>query len=281
MNRPALSQEIRSFPDTPGVYLFFGTSDLLLYVGKSKTLRTRIRSHFSSRDERWLSRKIRRIELRQTAGELGALLLESKLIKELRPMYNVAARQGRRIVIARRAVTRAGYAGVELEAVESLRPEDAPGFLGVFKHTTQAKEYLAGIARSHRLCPKLLGLEQSRGYCFSYHLGRCDGACNGEEDPASYNVRLESAFEERRIKAWPFAGSVVVEERSSDEALSESFLIDNWCLLSSTLQPSAITPKTQSQNHRFDYDSYKILYRFLTDPENQKLMKSEGKDLEG
>src|SRR5512140_79521 len=178
MNKKSLA----SFPATPGVYLFYGAEDMLLYVGKSKTLRARIRSHFAARDERWLMRRIHRIEVRETAGELGALLLESRLIKELRPMYNVRSRQPRRIILARRAENEQGYATVKLEAIDYLDIKPGSPILGIFKHKTQAKEFLDTVAKTHRLCPKLLRLENSSGYCFSYHLRRCDGACMGEED---------------------------------------------------------------------------------------------------
>lgn len=260
-----LRSSISAFPDTPGVYLFFGSGDLLLYVGKSKTLRSRIRAHFSSRQERWLCRRVKKIEVRQTPGELGALLLESKLIKELRPLHNVAAKRRRRIVIARRVSVNGGYAAVSLESVDRLTPSHAGVLLGIFKHTTQAKVYLATIARTYRLCPKLLRIEQSRGYCFSYHLGRCNGACAGEEDPEAYNKRLESAFEERRIKAWPFEGSVIIEEQSSDSGEKEKFFIDNWCLLASSRIREGRKTTDVYDSHRFDYDSYKILYAFLSD----------------
>ncbi len=266
MAASSLRSSIIALPDSSGVYLFYGSGDQLLYVGKSKTLRSRIRAHFSSREERWLCRRIKRIEIRQTPGELGALLLESRLIKELRPLHNVAAKRRRRIVIARRIELRGDYTGVALESVDHLTPSDAGLILGIFKHTTQAKEYLAGIARTHRLCPKLLRIEQSRGHCFSYHLGRCDGACAGEEDPAQYNKRLEAAFEERRIKAWPFSGSVIVEERSESGVGRESFFIDNWCLLASSRIQEDERIDNVYDAHRFDYDSYKILYSYLSDP---------------
>ena len=204
-----------------------------MYVGKSKAIRARIRSHFAARDERWLLKRIHRIEVRETAGELGALLLESQLIKELRPMYNVRSRQPRRIIIARRVDNEKGFATVKLEAIDYLDIKPNSPILGIFKHKTQAKEFLDAIAKTHRLCPKLLRLENSSGYCFSYHLGRCDGACMGEEDVAAYNTRVEAAFGARRIIAWPFEGAVIIEEVSKDKKLREIFVIDNWCLVAS------------------------------------------------
>jgi len=243
---------ITVLPTTPGVYLFYGADDILLYVGKSKAIRARVRSHFATRDERWLTKRIRRIEAHETAGELGALLLESRFIKELRPMYNVRSRQPRRIIIARRVDNEQGYATVKLEAVDylDLKP-DAP-ILGIFKHKTQAKEFLDTISKTHRLCSKLLRLETSRGCCFPYHLGLCDGACIGEEDPAAYNARVDAAFEARRIIAWPFDGPVIVEEISKDKKLREMFVIDNWCLVSSAVANSkqGVSPNSVNSDLR-------------------------------
>jgi DNA polymerase-3 subunit epsilon len=255
------------------VYLFYGPLDELLYVGKSKAIRTRVRSHFSSADERWLCRKVTRVEVRETAGELGALLLESQLIKELRPMFNVASRQRRRIIIARPSTNAQGYTVVNLDAVDSLDVKKTEPILGVFKHKTQAKEYLDLIAKTHRLCPKLLRLEVARGYCFSYHLGQCGGACMGEEDPEQYNARVEEAFEARRIKAWPYDGGVVVEERSKKNSQREFFLIDNWCLVTSFKSVGEESEKSARVQHRFDYDSYKILLSYVMDPQNHESIR--------
>jgi len=261
---------ILSLPTTPGVYLFYGEEDVLLYVGKSKIIRARVRTHFTARDERWLTRRIRRIEARETAGELGALLLESQLIKELRPMYNVRSRQPRRIIVARRIENERGYATVKLQPVDYLELIPDSPILGIFKHTKQAKEFLETISKTHQLCLKLLRLEQSRGCCFSYHLGQCKGACIGEEDPKIYNARVDAAFEARRIIAWPFKGPVTIEEVSKNKKLSEKFIIDNWCLIGSGQTTASSSPR------RFDYDSYKILYSYLTEASNNDRIQESG-----
>jgi DNA polymerase III subunit epsilon len=270
-------ETMAGLPDTSGVYLFYGPLGELLYVGKSKSVRTRVRSHFSAPEKRWLYRKIHRVEVRETAGELGALLLESQLIKELRPMFNVASRRRRRIIIARRLTNPEGYFVVRLEPVDYLDVIKEEPVLGIFKHKTQAKEFLATISKSHRLCPKLLRLETARRHCFSYHLGQCDGACMGEEDPKLYNARLEQAFESRRIKAWPYGGGVAVEERSVRGSHQEIFLIDNWCLVASFTSSGGSFEKSDKEQRRFDYDSYKILYAYMTDPQNLQSIKPLGR----
>ncbi len=256
---------IDHIPNTPGVYLFYGESGELLYVGKSKTMRTRVQSHFSSPDERRLCRHVHRIDVQKTAGELGALLLESRLIKDLRPLYNVRSRQKRRIILARRIVNDAGYHGIALEAVTHIEPANGDPIMGIFKNREQARGFLSVIAREHCLCQKLLGLERTTRFCFSFHLHQCNGACMGLEDPRVYNARLEQAFENRRIQAWPFEGGIIIEERSDDGQDGEVFIIDNWCLLYSfAFSLGSFRLKVRGL-HRFDYDSYKIIAGYVFD----------------
>jgi DNA polymerase-3 subunit epsilon len=261
---------LASFPETAGVYLFYGANDVLLYVGKSKSLRSRIRGHFNAPEERRFMRGVTRIEVQETAGELGALLLESKYIKELSPLKNIAARRRRRIIVAFKKLNRQGFAVVFLKAIDYWSIDPATPVLGLFKHRTQAMEYLAEAARAYRLCPKLLNLEQPKRYCFSYHLGRCDGACMGEGNPDEYNARVDKAFEARRIKAWPFEGAVVVEERSVSNGTGDFFIIDNWCLVGSFRREQNDLVRSMTGHYRFDYDSYKILLAYLTNSANRE-----------
>ena len=94
-----------------------------------------------------------------------------------------------------------------------------------------------------------------------------------------YNARVDEAFDARRIKAWPFDGTIVVKEESKT-AGKEIFIVDNWCLLGSyktAAEKEFHLPSKSSAGkkkdfclHRFDYDSYKILYSYLTDKGNQR-----------
>jgi DNA polymerase-3 subunit epsilon len=87
-------------PQGPGVYRFYGDNDVLLYVGKSTNIAQRVASHFagdhqSPRGLR-MSESLRRVEFTETAGELGALLLELKQIKSLNPLYNRRSRAAKK-----------------------------------------------------------------------------------------------------------------------------------------------------------------------------------------
>ncbi len=86
------SARLDELPESPGVYLFHGDNDALLYVGKSVNLRQRVGAHFASDlreyKEMRLSQEVRRIHGHETVGELGALLLEARLVKECQPIHN-------------------------------------------------------------------------------------------------------------------------------------------------------------------------------------------------
>ena len=220
-----------------------------------------------------IAQQIARIETHQTTGELGALLLESQLIKELRPMYNIATRRQRDLIIARRMTTPEGYASIALEKTHEIEIDLEAPIMAIFKHIKQAKEFLGNISKEFRLCQKLLGLQQTTSYCFAYHLHQCAGACAGEEPAESYNTRVEQAFAERRIKAWPFSGGVIIEERNPITNEGDAFLIDHWCLIASYKFTELGQTELFKGVHRFDYDAYKILVRYILNPLNRRSIK--------
>jgi len=275
---PHLSRaSLRGLPEGTGVYLFYGKSDELLYVGKSVNIRRRVQSHFSltgaEANGLQLLQQTHRVEARPTSGELGALLLESRLIKELRPVYNRAARRKRNLNVLLRGCTREGYATATLELRDHVDPDELSSVLTVFKHRTQAREFLTEIARENELCLKLLGLEKTKDSCFQYQLHRCHGACVGEEDPRAYNARFDAAFARRRIQAWPFKGAILITERNEDDTGGEMFLIDQWCLLLSARHSDDGFQEVIPGLERFDYDSYKLIARFLKERRNRKKIR--------
>jgi len=257
---------ITKLPESPGVYLFYGKQDELLYVGKSRRIRTRVRSHFtkdglSGRGQDMLS-EIRRIEHIETGGELGALILESHLIKEHGPVYNVRERERHALCIARQGEGEHGHAVVRIEYVDALTHGHEGAVLSIFKTKKQAQEQLAVLAKEHNLCPYLLDIEQ-RAPCFAHQLDACQGACVGKEKPRHYNKRFEAAFTSRRISTWPYAGLVGIEERSVD-GTGELFIVDNWRLLAALHYEDGEWHEFVPARFQFEYDIYKILARELT-----------------
>ena len=86
-----IAEQRRTLPDQPGVYLFYGGDGELLYVGKARSIRKRISSHFSGGETRLTSR-VDRIDTMVTANEAEALLAEQSFIKRHRPRFNIRLR---------------------------------------------------------------------------------------------------------------------------------------------------------------------------------------------
>jgi len=230
--------DLQQLPEQPGVYIFYADNDIPLYIGKSINIRERVLSHFASDIhapfEMKISQQIKRIETIPTAGELGALLLESQLIKKLLPLYNKMSRIKHELISIRSKINADGYQECFIEPVTTITPDDLPNLLGVFKSKKQAKTFLAEIAKEHKLCERLLGLEsaswRSKGECFAYRLNRCNGACSNKENPLVYNMRSLMAFSKSKIQAWPFKEQIVIEEQALN-GTKDYFLINNWCYL--------------------------------------------------
>ncbi len=269
--------DLLALPEQSGVYLFYGAGGELLYVGKSTNIRRRVQSHFSMANidekELQLFRQTHHVESRTTSGELGALLLESRLIKDLRPVYNRAARRKRELVVLLRGVAPEGYATVTTELRDQILPDEIPSILTVFKHKQQAREFLISVSKEHELCHKLLGLERTKESCFQHQLHRCRGACIGKEDARAYNARFEGAFAKRQIQSWPFKGAILISEPNETGGGGEMFLVDHWCLLLSARHSDEGFQEVIPGLERFDFDSYKLIYRFLKEPRNRKRVR--------
>jgi DNA polymerase-3 subunit epsilon len=255
-----------------------------LYIGKSVNIRNRVLSHFSSdissSTEMHIAQQIKRIETITTAGELGALLLESQLIKEMLPIYNKKSRIKHELIAVKKRKTNNDYDECYLEPITKINAYELQDFLGFFRSRKQAKATLADLAKTHKLCEKLLGLENTNSECFAHRLNRCSGACVGKEKPAIYNLKLQIAFSENKILPWPFNGAILIQEsdgvydESGLQEKSEYFIIDNWCYLGTVTTDSfgSFDDKSLAEV-AFDLDIYKILRQFLRNPANQKKIK--------
>jgi DNA polymerase-3 subunit epsilon len=258
---------IRDLPETPGVYIFEDASGRPLYVGKSVNIKKRVMSHFSrdhaeSREFK-IAQTIKRIRTQQTSGELAALLLESKLVKELQPVYNRQLRRLNKMLLARQVLTDQGYIGVALEEADYIDPQTATNILAVYPRRSRAKDALNDLVKTFELCSKLMGLEKASGACFMRQLHKCRGACVGQEPADIYNQRLQTAFENQRIQAWPFKGPIMLEEAWQGDS-THGIIVDNWCVMGELTQEPYCEPVVSWTNQAFDLDTYKILHSHLT-----------------
>lgn len=251
---PALRDAAAALPAAPGVYLFHGEDPgLPLYIGKSVNLRARVQAHLRNPDEARLLRQTRRIEHIRTAGEIGALLLEARLIKSRQPLLNQKLRRNRQLCSLR-------LAGGRPQVVYSSELDFAstPQLYGLFTSRHAALERLAALADTHRLCSALLGLERPPPgrACFRATLGRCAGACRGDEPPAAHAARLRAALQDLQVATWPFPGAVGLIER--DGAERQIHVIRNWYYLDSVADEAQARALGRVAP-AFDADGYRIL----------------------
>lgn len=268
---------IRSLPDSAGVYILYADDGSTLYVGDACNIRNGVLSHFSggyrSTKEALLSQQVRDVRVIKTAGELGARLLARTLMRELYPMYNRKPLAGKRLVVAKKTLTGNGYLTTLIEPLLSCSPSELRDVLGIFRTKRKAREFLLARAKEHGLCPKLMELEKGDGQCSHVQTDICHGACTGVEPPRSYNERFVRAFAASGIKAWPFSGPVLVEERAGSGE-GEAFLIDQWCIMGSFKFDDTGAEQFKRAAHAFDYDSYKILAEHLLNPRKNIRLRS-------
>ncbi len=258
------STEINVIENVPGVYIFRDEARLPLYVGKSVALKKRVMSHFQSPDakEVKMSQRVHHVETIKTGSELAALLLESKLIKELQPIHN---RLLRRVSLFAMLVKSEddGYATVALRMGEIDAGTHLSEIYGIFKNRTAAKKKIEEIIRVFNLCPKLMGVEKTKGACFNYSLGKCKGACIGQESAHLYNRRVELALEHSKIAMWDFPSAVTVPINEA----GESVVIENW-IIQGFLNAEGEMVLNDIESC-FDIDEYKIIRRFLLQHKGQ------------
>ena len=183
LNHPKLPAQLPAgladeLPESPGVYRFYGEDAELLLHRPWQLLRGKILSQLAEpragSREQVMAQLVQRVDWRQTAGELGAMLLESHRLKPQQPRYNRYTRSNADSVTLKPADA---SGRVRIERLDMLEPEDFAESFGVFHSEKDARKALNDIARASQLCLKVLGLEDSEGSCFALQMGKCRGVC--------------------------------------------------------------------------------------------------------
>jgi len=274
LQRPSIPSHLptdilQDLPRGPGVYRFYGENNVLLYVGKSTNIAQRVASHFSgdhnSAKGVRMSESLRRVGWTETAGELGALLLELKQIKTLKPLFNRRSRAAKNLVNIELSKNEAGY--LQARLVREIEPHRLGDYFGLFRSKRDAERALSGIAAKNELCNRLLGLEPEHdGPCFQRALGRCKGACEELEDVERYNLRVQIAFHSLRLKTWPWKGPVGIVEENARSGRTDILVVYNWMHVATLHDEEELEDLSlRGQAVTFDLDSYKLLIGALMD----------------
>ncbi|HXC06077.1 MAG TPA: excinuclease ABC subunit UvrC [Bacteroidia bacterium] len=187
-----LAEQLRSLPDSPGVYQYFDEEGKILYVGKAINLRKRVLSYFVKNHDRaktaMLVRRIADIKYIIVETELDALLLENNLIKKYQPRYNVALKDDKTfpwICIKNERFPRVFHTRRLLR--------DGSKYFGPYANVKMMHALLDLI---HKLYPTRncnLNLNEENinrkkyRVCLEYHIGNCRGPCEGLQTEQEYN----------------------------------------------------------------------------------------------
>jgi len=254
-------------PEEPGVYRFHGAAgqggEALLYVGKANNLRERVLDHFRAgagdAKSLRLAAQVQRVSWTETAGELGALLLEAREIREQQPVFNRQLRGN-----GGRFTWRFDDGGTPPQLVELDASTLCSGHAyGTWRSAGDARRALENLAREHRWCFKLLGLEQGAGSCFGFQVGRCDGACVGRVPAAVHLARIRIELMPQHLRPWPHSGPMVYREGAGERV--QYHVIDGWQHLESFDADDELPRLRARRAVPFDMDGYRILTRHLRD----------------
>ena len=193
---------IDALPAETGVYYFFNEHHELIYVGKSKNIKSRIRAHLNNFDNLKaieLRNEIAFIEYTLTGSELISMLLESSEIKRHKPYFN-------------RAQLKSGFnygvfSDLLIDGFIHFKAGKISGKnrpLAVFTSQNQAKGFLNRITEEFDLCPKFTGLDYTSGPCIRHLTQHCDGNCQQKEQQENYNERAMDALKSMEYEHFSF-----------------------------------------------------------------------------
>lgn len=201
-NAPALAAHVRGLPAAPGVYLWKDPSGAILYVGKARSLRQRVRSYLQPFERldakvRALMRKVADVEVIVTDSEVEALILEATLVKRHQPKYNIQLKDDKAF-----PYLRISWEEPFPRLLLARRPSvDGSRYFGPYPRVGAVHETIRLLRRVFpiRNCTNQKFKNAARP-CLEYHIGRCQAPCQALVDQAAYreNVRrMERVLEGR------------------------------------------------------------------------------------
>tara|TARA_Y100000385_G_scaffold289727_1_gene360110 strand:- start:9190 stop:10437 length:1248 start_codon:yes stop_codon:yes gene_type:complete len=194
---PKLIEIISKLPAVTGVYYIHKADGEIVYIGKSKNIKSRINQHFTGQTTK--SKKIQlevaAVTYEETGSELVALLKESEEIKRNKPKFNRALR---RTIFTHGLFSFKDSNGYINLKVEKIKGSQKP--ITTFANNNSGKRFLTKVVEQNKLCQKLCGLYKTQNACFGYDIKTCAGACISEESIEDYNTRVLALIESNTFK---------------------------------------------------------------------------------
>lgn len=194
-SRPAkLANSLASLPPSPGVYLHKDARGKILYVGKAKNLRNRVRSYFQKKSEleakiKIMVAKVVDVDVIVTRNEVEALLLESNFIKQYRPPYNVVLRDDKHYLFIKVTVQE------EIPRVMTVRrvADDKARYFGPYTSANAVRASLKALRKAFPYCVPNDGCDDKsrRRPCLYYNLGICPSPQYGHITSEAYRANID------------------------------------------------------------------------------------------
>ncbi|WP_424492586.1 excinuclease ABC subunit UvrC [Salinimicrobium sp. GXAS 041] len=197
MEKPNVELQLKTLPESPGVYQYFDKNGKILYVGKAKNLKKRVTSYFTKNNDsqriRVMVKKIHEIRHIVVSSETDALLLENNLIKKLQPRFNVMLKDDKTYP----------WICIKNERFPRVFPtrrlvKDGSEYYGPytsFKTVNTLLDLIKGLYQL-RTCNYDLSEEKIRNgkykVCLEYHLGNCQGPCEANEAEEEYLKKIDA-----------------------------------------------------------------------------------------
>ncbi|ROL61854.1 DEDD exnuclease domain-containing protein, partial [Bacteroidetes/Chlorobi group bacterium ChocPot_Mid] len=185
--------QLELLPDSAGVYKFFDSRNKILYIGKAKCLKERVKSYFhvdtfTSKKIAQMFRQIHRIQWECTDSELEALLLESKLIKRHKPHYNTVDKKYKSYPFIKLTM------GDEFPTIQTCNSIEADGseYYGPMRSTALAEEIVRNVQKRFKIrkCEGKLKPSADKKPSFYYHIEQCYSPCSGKISSEDYRKEI-------------------------------------------------------------------------------------------
>jgi len=193
-----LTKKLANLPDAPGCYLFKDKAGKVVYVGKAKALKNRVRTYFQpnahhdAKTEAML-RKVVDLDMLVTDNEMEALILESNLVREYRPRYNVSLKDDKRFPYLK-ITTQEPYP--RLLVVRRVE-KDGATYFGPYTNVTAMRRTVKLISRVFKIrsCNLVIPPPGNRTYrvCLDYFIKRCPGPCEFKISEKAYRELIDGA----------------------------------------------------------------------------------------
>ena len=187
-----MDNKIKQIPTKPGVYFFKNEDETIIYIGKAKNLRNRVRSYFQQRKHQSaknisMIKRITDVEWLVVRSEVEALLTEANLIKKHQPHYNVSLKDDKSFPYIR--ITKEPYPRVFITR-NIIR--DGSKYFGPYTDVMHLRRSLKAVHKIFpvRSCDYLINNESIKAkkvsLCLDYHIKKCQGPCEGVVSEKSY-----------------------------------------------------------------------------------------------